>query len=65
MGKKVQAPRYNVISARTSDSELREIRAAIGNGNCSSFVLEATLEKARKILAKRTHQKPEGGKAAC
>lgn len=53
MGKRRTTPRYNVISCRTSDAELEEISAVIGNGSRSDFVRDAVIEKARRERQRR------------
>jgi hypothetical protein len=47
MGKTKQQPRYNVLSVRLSDYELREISEQISDTNATrqDFILQALLEK--------------------
>jgi hypothetical protein len=45
MGKKKENPRYNILSIRVSDYELREISEQISGTTRQDFILQAVLEK--------------------
>ncbi len=45
MGAMKENPRYNVLSFRASDEELKVIEAAINGGSKQNFLLAAALEK--------------------
>lgn len=45
MGRMKQHPKYNVLSFRASDEELKIIKAAINSGSRQDFLLAAALEK--------------------
>ncbi|MFZ2949537.1 MAG: hypothetical protein WA003_08630 [Desulfuromonadaceae bacterium] len=45
MGAMKQNPKYNVLSFRVSDEELKVIEAAINGGSKQNFLLAAALEK--------------------
>lgn len=47
MGRMKQHPRYNVLSFRASDAELKEIADSLSGVSRQSFLLEAALEKVR------------------
>ena len=49
MGKTKPNPRRHVLCCRASDTELQEIKTAIGEQSRSDFFLDAILAKAREL----------------
>lgn len=51
MGRMSGQPRYNIVSARLSDEQVKELDRARGEQSRSSFLMNAVLEKVARDQA--------------